>query len=268
MDAGAMDVVRRMRPALGTFVEAGASASAGLPALDTAFASLALAQERWSFQDPGSELSRINGSDGGWVPVHGDTVRLLRLARGLMLASGGYFDFTVGGAQVRRGSLPDHGGLPALERGTAHDVELRAGAVRLQRPVRLVLDGIAKGFAVDLACRAMRRAGAASGWINAGGDIRVFGDIELPLALRGEDGGIRPHGVLRNAAFASSQVAAMRDDSFPADIIGPAGLAPQPGVWSVLARSAWRADALTKVAAIAPGETRGPLLARLGGQLA
>ncbi|HEY0588200.1 MAG TPA: FAD:protein FMN transferase, partial [Pseudoduganella sp.] len=252
MHQGAMDLVRRMRPALGTFVEAGASASAGLPALDAAFASLAQAQQRWSFQDPASELSRINGSVGGWVAVHADTVRLLRLARGLMLASGGYFDFTVGGAQVLRGSLPDHGGLPALERGSADDVELRAGAIRLRRPLRLVVDGIAKGFAVDLACRALRRAGATSGWINAGGDIRVFGDIELPLALRGEDGSIRPCGVLRNAAFASSQVSAARDDSFPADIIGPAGLAPRHGVWSVLARSAWRADALTKVAAIAP----------------
>ncbi len=263
-----MDLVRRMRPALGTFVEAGAGAGPGLPALEAAFASLAQAQERWSFQDPASELSRINRSDGGWVAVHADTVRLLRLARGLMLASGGYFDFTVGGAQVLRGSLPDHGGLPALERGAAHDVELRAGAIRLRRPVRLVLDGIAKGFAVDLACRAMRRAGATSGWINAGGDIRVFGDLELPLARRGPDGGVRPCGVLRNAAFATSQVAAARDDAFPADIIGPAGLAPQQGVWSVLARSAWRADALTKVAAIAPAATRGDLLARLGGQLA
>lgn len=263
-----MDVVRRMRPALGTFVEAGASSNAGLPALNAAFASLALAQERWSFQDPCSELSRINGSDGSWVAVHGDTVRLLRLARSLMLASGGYFDFTVGGAQVRRGSLPDHGGLPALERGAAHDVELKTGAVRLRRPVRLVLDGIAKGFAVDLACRTMRRAGATAGWINAGGDIRVFGDIELPLALRGEDGGVRPCGTLRNAAFASSQVADSRDEAFPADIIGPAGLAPQQGVWSVLARSAWRADALTKVAAIAPAAERGPLLERLGGKLA
>jgi FAD:protein FMN transferase len=263
-----MDVVRRMRPALGTFVEAGCSASAGLPALDAAFASLALAQERWSFQDPGSELSRINGSDGAWVAVHGDTVRLLRLARGLMLASGGYFDFTVGGAQVHRGSLPDHGGLPALERGSALDVELDREAVRLRRPVRLVLDGIAKGFAVDVACRAMRQAGAAAGWINAGGDIRVFGDIELPIALRGDDGGVHPCGTLRNGAFASSMVTARRDESFGADIIGPVGLAPQEGIWSVTARSAWRADALTKVAAIAPAKVRAELLARLGGQLA
>ncbi len=263
-----MDAIRRMRPVLGTFVEAGACGGAGLPAIDAAFDSLAQAQARWSFQDPASELSRINGSDGGWVRVHRDTLRLLRLARSLMLASGGYFDFTVGGAQVRRGSLPDHGGLPALERGTAHDVQLGAGAVRLLRPVRLVLDGIAKGFAADLACRAMRRAGATAGWINAGGDIRVFGDIELPLALRGGDGALRPCGMLRNAAFATSQVAAVRDESFPADIIGPIGLAPQHGVWSVLARSAWRADALTKVAAIAPAAARGQLLERLGGRLA
>jgi len=263
-----MDAIRRMRPLLGTFVEAGVCSSTGLPALDAGFAALESAQQRWSFQDPASELTRINVSGGNWVPVHADTVRLLRLARGMMIASGGYFDFTVGGAQVRRGSLPDHGGEPALERGEANDVELRANAVRLRRPVRLVLDGIAKGFAADLACRAMRRAGAPSGWINAGGDIRVFGAVDLPLALRGDDGNIRPCGTLRNAAFASSQVSTASDNAFPADIIGAAGLAPQPGVWSVLSRSAWRADALTKVAAIAPPDVRCTLIERLKGKLA
>jgi thiamine biosynthesis lipoprotein len=63
-------------------------------------------------------------------------------------------------------------------------------------------------------------------------------------------------------------VTARRDESFGADIIGPVGLAPQEGIWSVTARSAWRADALTKVAAIAPAKVRAELLARLGGQLA
>ncbi|WP_035373526.1 FAD:protein FMN transferase [Pseudoduganella violaceinigra] len=262
-----MDAVRRMRPALGTFVEAGACGGAGLAAIEAAFSVLAQAQELWSFQDPASELSRINASDGGWIAVHPDSARLLRLARGLMTASGGYFNFTIGGAQVLRGSLPDHGGRPALACGTAQDVELRGNAVRLRRPVRLVFDGIAKGFAVDLACRAMRRAGAAAGWINAGGDLRVFGGLDLPLVLRGEDGAVRPCGTLRNAAFATSQVSADGGDTFPADIIAPAGSSPQAGVWSVLARSAWRADALTKVAATAPASVRAELLERLKGKL-
>ena len=48
--------------------------------------------------------------------------------------------------------------------------------MRLERPACLDLGGIAKGYAVDLAIAAMRHAGAADGLVNAGGDLRVFGD--------------------------------------------------------------------------------------------
>jgi thiamine biosynthesis lipoprotein ApbE len=37
------------------------------------------------------------------------------------------------------------------------------------------LGGIAKGFAVDRAVKALKCAGLASGVVNAGGDLRVFG---------------------------------------------------------------------------------------------
>lgn len=261
-----MAIVRRMRPALGTFVEVAASGTAAGPAIDAAFASLAQAQALWSFQDPASELSRLNASHGEWVPVRMATVRLLRLARALMLASGGNFDFTLGGLLVQRGSLPDHGGSPRLARGTPHDLELMHGAARLRRPLRLTVDGIAKGYAIDLAGAAMRHAGARSGWINAGGDLLAFGDVQLPVVRRELDGTILACGTLRNAAFASSRVTLGQDD-FPADIIGSDFQTPSIGVWSVIARRAWRADALTKVAATSSDTERTLLVAQLGGQL-
>jgi thiamine biosynthesis lipoprotein len=262
-----MDLQRRMRPVLGTYVEAAAYGPQAVAALNAAFVSLEHAERRWSFQDPTSALSRLNASDGRWFAVDADTLRLLRLARAMMLASGGYFDFTVGGLLVQRGKLPDHGGSPCQSRGRALDLEWRPGAVRLLRPLRLTLDGIAKGYSVDLACNAMRRAGAPAGWINAGGDILAFGEAQMPIARRELDGSIRPCGTLRNAAFASSRVAKTQDDEFPAEIVGVPGCTPTPGVWSILARRAWRADALTKVAATAPAEQRRALIDKLGGFL-
>jgi thiamine biosynthesis lipoprotein len=38
-------------------------------------------------------------------------------------------------------------------------------------------------------------------------------------------------------------------------------------VWSVIARQCWRADALTKVAALASASERAAIIRRLGGQL-
>ncbi|RDV24218.1 hypothetical protein DXV75_15440 [Alteromonas aestuariivivens] len=40
-------------------------------------------------------------------------------------------------------------------------------ALPLRRPVLITLDGIAKGYAVDLGVRALKLAGIKAGWINA-----------------------------------------------------------------------------------------------------
>jgi len=265
-----MHELRRMRPLLGTFVEVGARGPNAAQALDAAFACIAAAQDRWSFQDAGSELSRLNAAGGEPLAVHPATVRLLRLAAALMRRSGGLFNCTVGGALVQQGVLPDHGGPPALPRGCAEDIETGRRWARLGRPVRVTLDGIAKGMAVDEAVVALRQSGATAGWINAGGDLRVFGDMVLPVHRREDDGHMTPLGALRDAAVASSRVPSpgeASDPAFPGCLIGPPEHPPRPGIWTVLARTAWRADALTKVAACAAPADREALVASLGGRL-
>lgn len=253
-----MQEVRRMRPLLGTFVEACAHGPAAAAAVDAALRSIEDAQRRWSLQDEASELSALNRSPGERLSLCVQTLRLLRLARALQKRSGGRFDCTLGG------QLRDAAGR-WLPRGTPDDLDIGPTWARLRRPVRITLDGIAKGFGVDRALAAMRSAGATAGWVNAGGDLRVYGDLALPVHRREADGSLTPLGLLRNAALASSGV--LDDPRFCAEIFAPDGRPPPPGVWSVLASSAWRADALTKVAATAPAERRAGLVAELGGRL-
>lgn len=255
-----------MRPLLGTYVEVGARGHDAALAIDAAFACIEAAQQRWSFQDKESELSRLNRSVGECVPLHAHTLRLLRLCATLMRRSGSCFDCTVGGLLVREGVLPDHGGRDALPRGRADDIEIGPGWARLPRPIRLTLDGIAKGYAVDLGVGALRRSRVDAGWINAGGDLRVFGDLTLPVHRRELDGRLTPLGALRNAAIASSR-SASPDTSFPARLVSAPGTTASSGVWTVLASSAWRADALTKVAATSPPAKRRDRVHQLGGCL-
>lgn len=254
-----------MRPALGTFVEIGARGG-GSDAVDAAFAAIDAAQARWSFQDPDSELSRLNRQPGERLPLAHGTLRLLALARLLALKSAGLFDPTVGGELVRQRVLPDHGGPAPLARGSADDIVLGLGWASLRRPIRLTLDGIAKGWAVDRAIGALRRAGASGGWVNAGGDLRVFGDSALRVQRRELDGSLRTLGTLRNGALATSR-AGERDPDFPGMILSSQGECAARGVWSVLATTAARADALTKVAAASDAVTRAKNVARLGGCL-
>lgn len=257
-----------MRPLLGTFVEIGFQPMPGdESAVRAAFAVIEEVERRLSFQNPESELSALNRGRGELISLSSLAVGVLRLARAMTVASGGLFNCTLGGALVRRGVLPDHGPREMLDAGDATDIEIRGRRARLARPVRLTLDGIAKGYAVDLAVRKLQRRGVRAGWVNAGGDLRVFGPLTLPVHRREADGGFRLLGELQEAALASSLVHDGTDPRFPGMILNTNGDTVTRGMCSVLARQAWRADALTKVAALAPASSRSALLDRLGGRL-
>lgn len=263
-----MNKLKRMRPLLGTYVEVGAqSAQAALPpALDAAFEAILDVQQLLSFHDLGSDLSQLNVANGKEVILRPFSLRVLRLAKAMTRASDGRFNCTVGGALVRKGILPDHGVKNYLDYGNAHDLELCGNKARLRRPVLVTLDGIAKGYAVDCAVRALQRHQVEAGWVNAGGDLRVYGDLVLPVQRRELDGSLSQLGGLQDAAIATSCVRATPEADFPAWIVGGVHM-PTPGAWSVLARTAWRADALTKVAGVASEEERPALIRRLGGKL-
>jgi thiamine biosynthesis lipoprotein len=254
-----------MRAVLGTFVEIGvfgpgvetASAIAG------AFRKLEEFQRLLSFQDRDSELSRLNRSAGRRVELSSLSLRALRLARGMTVASGALFNCTVGGALIERGRLPDHGAGVGIPIGTAEDIELHERTARLRRPVRVTLDGVAKGLAVDCALGVLRAHGCPNAWVNAGGDVRVIGTHPLPVRLRG----CAEVLLLRDGAIATSAPSMVYDPATPAEIVDAGGAPAAEGVWTVLSPRAWRADALTKVAALAPPSTRASLVARLGGRL-
>jgi thiamine biosynthesis lipoprotein len=259
-------VTRRMRPLLGTFVEVAVrdESAIAILAVERAYESIECVHHTLSFHDPNSELSRINLNPGVFVSISRSTSHVLRLAIAMMRASRGAFDFTVGGELQLQGRLPRHDDREPLARGTVRDLELHDRRARILRPIRITVDGIAKGYAVDLAVRAMRRAGACAGWINAGGDLRAFGNIRVPLHVRSGDNHLTPVGLIENVAVATSHTDS--SNRFPGHIVARDGEALETGVWTVMARHAWRADALTKVAALTVASDRERVVASLGGR--
>lgn len=197
--------------------------------------------------------------------VHSHTMRILRLAKGLMHASNGLFNCTVGGMMVAQGVLPNHGGNVNAS-GNADDIEIVNGKVVLNNNIKITLDGIAKGYAVDCAIAALKRYGVHSAWVNAGGDLRVYGDLVLPMQRRELDGSFTVLGRLQNAALASSHVSKDYNKDFPGKIVSDIAK-PALGVWSVISHYAWRADALTKVASLASEHDRIKIIEKLGGKL-
>jgi thiamine biosynthesis lipoprotein len=257
-----------MRPLLGTYVEVGTLLSEGQAEPDFArfFAVIEKIHQLLSYHDPESDLSRLNLAKGHAVEMNSLSIKVLRLAKIFSKASGGLFNPTVGGQLLAAGCLPKHGPQEeVLPCGHESDIEISKGRVKLRRPVHVVLDGIAKGYAVDLAINLMRKE-LSNGWVNAGGDVRAFGELELPIQRRTLTGELENMGGLKNLAMATSQVRTEHSQDFPAWMVSSVEeREPEPGVWSVLAKKAWRADALTKVLSIAAESERENILHRLGG---
>jgi len=268
--------IARLQPLLGTWVEIRAC---GRPlrlerAVRCAYLHIARVQQRMSFHHGDSVLTRLNlHAHRQPQPVDALTWSVLRKAQAMWRSSGGLFDVTLAAPLVRRGVLPDHG-FATLRAPVGGDalVLLPGRHVALRRPVLLTLDGIAKGEAVDRAIACLRRWGVRSAVVNAGGDLRAFGPQAVPLAVRGSDGRVYAAGTLHNAAVASSMLgpAKAQQQRFAACLVHPATPAQRFGpaqVWTVLAAQCWRADALTKVAALAAPQQRTALVARLGGRI-
>ena len=132
-----------------------------------------------------SEISGLNRAAAGEeVPLSSDSLAVLRRSEELYRRTGGAFDITAGPLisgwrrAAEAGRLPDRDELDELRASSRwQDLELmERGAVKTRGTARVDIDGVAKGYAIDQAAAAMRRAGAAGGMVEVGGDLRVFGD--------------------------------------------------------------------------------------------
>jgi thiamine biosynthesis lipoprotein len=182
--------IKRCRPLLGTFVEI--TARGGSPemlgdAITAAFSSVEKVMTLMSYHDPFSELSRVNGKAArAPVQVSEWTFRVFEQAQRLAAESGGAFDVTIAPRLASWGYLPRNPANSRAERlARWSDIELLPGRlVHFRRPLHMDLGGIAKGFAVDRAVDTLRAAGVREGLVNAGGDLRAFGDCEWPVQIR------------------------------------------------------------------------------------
>jgi FAD:protein FMN transferase len=266
---------RRAQPWLGTLVAiegTGDDAQRLDAAVAEAFAAIAEVHHAMSAHDTASSLSALNrGPLHEPVELQPLLARVLRAALALAAASDGAFDPAIGGRLVARGQLPwPADTAPPDPDATFRDVEWRrsrrAAAIVLRRRVAFDLGGIAKGAAVDRAIDVLRRAGLRSAMVNAGGDLRTFGEMRA-IAVRdpSDAGRTIPLLEISNAAVATSaDTFRAVDDAIPALLDPRSGLPLAAGrSVTVCARRAIWADGLTKVV-LADAERARPLLGRLG----
>jgi thiamine biosynthesis lipoprotein len=173
-----LELVRRSACAMGTdvtIVALHASRPRAEGAIDAAFREIDLVDELMSLYRPDSELSRLN-RDRILEHPHPYLLSVLRQAQRVSIASDGAFDVTVqplwelyAGA-VSRGGLPDDAAIEAVRRQVDYRrLELTPGRVRLREEgTGVTLNGIAQGFAADLALAALRRHGVEHALVDSG----------------------------------------------------------------------------------------------------
>jgi FAD:protein FMN transferase len=267
--------VRRARPLLGTFVEIVVdqlSLWESNRAIDAAFQAIEEVQYRMSFHDPGSTLSFLN-RNAGHVPVPIDewTFTVLETAAEVHRISQGAFDVTIAPHLQALGFLPSYEPSPLScpsGRASFTDVELLPDRhVRFRNPkVRIDLGGIAKGFAIDQSVAQLQRSGVKRGLVNAGGDLRAFGEAGFPVSIRHPE---HPGSTLLSFSVANSALATSSHcfvhryhrGSQLGPIIDARTARPVDTIRSVTVRAsnAMVADALTKVVMIC-GEAALPVL--------
>jgi thiamine biosynthesis lipoprotein len=262
---------REVRVVMGGTAEVQATGLADPAAgLDAAFAALQRVDDRMTLFRP-SELTTLN--QAGRARLSADTSTVLWHALEMAYATGGAFDPTVEPLVRASGHL---GGKPRRLRrcerwrllsrvGTAHvHLDPATREVRLDPGTRLDFGGIAKGYAVDLAIAALRKAGASGGLVDLGGSsLGVFG-MPTTVAVRDPESADAPPWAtftLDGAALASSG-----GDQRPGHILDPRTGQPARQVLAttVVAASAMEADALSTAVFVLDAEEGQALLARRG----
>jgi thiamine biosynthesis lipoprotein len=244
---------------LGTIVEIAAAGPA--VAVEAAYDGALEVHRLMSFHETDSDVARINEARSAHeIVVHPHTHRVLRFARRVSAASGGVFDVTVGDVLVRHGFLPaSTAGRTLSHRATWRDLELLPeNRVRWRRAGRIDLGGIAKGYAVDVAVKILKSRGVTAGVVNAGGDLRVFGEpLPVHVRLPESPGQLVCLGSFADCALATSAgyFSGRESAACPLEpLVDPKRGTCAAGRDSatVIAAECMTADALTKVVRLAP----------------
>lgn len=246
-------MIVRAKPLLGTLVTIQAEASAHDPgsiaAIEAAFEIMAHVGTVMSAHNSDSDLGRMSRAVVGQVlalDVH--TICVLKASQYWSKLSAGAFN-PVKAAQilVRKGLRPGLLSGGALAPALAGLEILSTTQVRMSGPVLIDLGGIAKGYAVDRAIEVLAQHGVSHAIVNAGGDLRVFGEKTVGVEVRHAAHQLRDRVFLRvrrlqQGALATS-VAEHADTEFVQTVPS------RRHAWrnaTVMARDCMTADVLTK----------------------
>jgi thiamine biosynthesis lipoprotein len=138
-------------------------------------------EKKLSYYDDKGELWRINHAEQDSVEIDYDFYELFSLAEIFYHQTEGYYDITVGALTDlwdfdRTYPPPADSIAAALENVSFTRISFKPGYLIRPPGIKINLGSIAKGFIIDKAIEYAVSQEVTQGYINAGGDIRLFSD--------------------------------------------------------------------------------------------
>ncbi len=185
--------MRRNRPLLGTFVELWIDEESQINTEQKAcnqeignvvYQEMEKVQTLMSSYEACSEISKLNrlskSNQSIVLSLHPWTYEVLLIAKKVCEETGGLFDCGIG-----QYSPSYRGSSQKIQQGGIASVDLLENhQIRLNQSVQIDLGGIAKGYAVDRGIEILKNFEIKNALINAGGDLRIIGEIEHAIYLK------------------------------------------------------------------------------------
>lgn len=157
-------------------------------AVEKAFRMIQTLDSLESFFSPKSEVSRINRYEDFIPSAH--TVKIVKEAMRVGDITGGAFDVTCGPLmdiwkEFKEGKSPCPEDIERAKQLVDYRrIDTTGGRIRIPGGMEIDLSGVVKGYASEVACEVLKQNGVRAGFVNCGGDIRVFGDRVFNIGVR------------------------------------------------------------------------------------
>ncbi|MCK4245387.1 MAG: FAD:protein FMN transferase [Candidatus Omnitrophica bacterium] len=163
--------------------------------IDLALEKIRAEERNLSYFSAESELSKINKQAGkGWVKVSPELLSLIKTSLCYSQLTDGAFNIAISPLESLYRCAKRENRVPSQkEKRKAISlcnykkiaINEKRKMVRLsQKEMALDLGGIAKGYIVDETVKLLQKEGIKNGMVNAGGDLKVFGEKSYRIAIR------------------------------------------------------------------------------------
>jgi len=175
---------QKTRMMMDTTVEIRATGPDAEAAVNKALNAIQNVEDTFSRHLPDSAIAKINANAGEWVTVPEEVVALIAKAVYYSELTNGAFDISVGnlinvwgfgsGVQHIPSASEIEQALATVDY-SAIEIDQENNRIRIPKGMIIDLGAIAKGYAIEQACKVLREHKVISGMVYAGGDIATIG---------------------------------------------------------------------------------------------